>query len=49
MHQEVRYFFAGDLNAAARTVVDPARLSWVERSVLDRRTHATTRYRLTGK
>jgi hypothetical protein len=42
VHQEVRYFFAGELNAAARRVVDPKRLSWVERSSLDRRTHRTT-------
>jgi hypothetical protein len=42
VHQDVRYFFAGELNSAARRVVDPARLSWIERSALDRRTHRTT-------
>jgi hypothetical protein len=42
VHQDVRYHFAGELNSAARAVVDPARLSWVERSALDRSTHTTT-------
>ena len=41
VHQDVRYYFAGDLNAAARRVVDPRRLSWIERSTLDRGTHRT--------
>ncbi len=36
----VRYRFRGRLNAAAARVVDPARLSWVEVSTLDRRTHS---------
>ncbi len=36
----VRYRFRGRLNAAAARVVDPARLSWVEVSTLDRRSHA---------
>lgn len=36
---DVRYRFGGQLSAAARRVVDPAKLSWVEHSVhdLDRR------------
>ncbi|MBW3555632.1 MAG: DUF2505 domain-containing protein [Actinobacteria bacterium] len=42
VHQEVRYRFAGELGAAVRKVVDPQRLSWVEKSALDRRTHRTT-------
>ena len=42
VHQSVRYAFVGDLNAAVRRVVDPQRLTWVEESTLDRRTHATT-------
>lgn len=42
VHQRVRYAFAGDLNAAARAVLDPARLTWVEESTLDRATHRTT-------
>ena len=32
---EVRYRFTGDLSAAARKVVDPVKLSWVERSTHD--------------
>lgn len=35
----VRYRFRGRLNAAASRVVDPARLSWVEVSTLDRVSH----------
>src|SRR3954470_15428090 len=42
VHQWVKYAFVGDLNAAVRRVVDPARLTWVEESTLDRRTHRTT-------
>ena len=29
-HLEVRYRFTGDLSAAARAVLDPAKLTWVE-------------------
>jgi hypothetical protein len=36
---EVRYRFTGDLSAAARRVVDPAKLSWVERSTHDLARH----------
>jgi hypothetical protein len=39
--QRVRYAFVGNLSAAVRAVVDPDRLSWVEQSTLDRRTHHT--------
>ena len=39
---EVRYRFAGELSSAARAVIDPARLTWVERSVHDLATNATT-------
>ena len=42
VHQWVKYRFTGDLNAAVRRVVDPARLTWVEESTLDRATHRTT-------
>lgn len=42
VHQWVRYAFTGDLNAAVRRVVDPERLTWVEESALDRKTHNTT-------
>ena len=37
---QVRYRFRGKLSAAASRVVDPARLSWVEVSTLDRELHA---------
>jgi len=32
---QVRYRFGGELSAAARAVIDPARLTWVERSTHD--------------
>lgn len=38
----VRYRFRGDLNAAARAVLDPSRMSFVEESTLDHRTHHIT-------
>ena len=37
----VRYAFRGSLPPAVTGVVDPARLSWVQESRLDRRTHHT--------
>jgi hypothetical protein len=40
--QRVRYRFTGELNSAVTAVVDPDRLSWVEESLLDRRSHVTT-------
>lgn len=42
VQQWVKYRFTGDVNAAVRRVVDPARLTWVEESTLDRATHRTT-------
>lgn len=42
VHQSIRYRFTGEVNAAVRKVVDPARLTWVEESTLDRTTHVTT-------
>ena len=42
VHQRVHYAFAGDLSPAVTAVVDPAKLTWVEESTLDRRTHQTT-------
>ncbi|MBW3614991.1 MAG: DUF2505 domain-containing protein [Actinobacteria bacterium] len=42
VHQEVRYRFTGELSAAVRKVVDPQRLTWVEKSSLDRRAHRST-------
>jgi uncharacterized protein DUF2505 len=38
---QVRYRFTGDLSAAARRVVDPAKLSWVEHT-----THDLARYQV---
>lgn len=42
VHQRTHYAFAGDLNAAARAVLDPRKLTWVEEATLDRSTHTTT-------
>lgn len=42
VHRRIRYRFTGQLNAAVRRVVDPARLTWIEESTLDRATHHTT-------
>lgn len=39
---EVRYRFGGELSPAARAVIDPDRLSWVERSVHDLGHHSAT-------
>ena len=30
VHLEVRYHFVGELNAAARAILDPAKLTWVQ-------------------
>ncbi|HEX3622307.1 MAG TPA: DUF2505 family protein [Acidimicrobiales bacterium] len=38
---DVRYAFVGELSKAVTAVIDPARLTWVEHSMLDRRTHRT--------
>jgi hypothetical protein len=55
---QVRYQFGGELSPAARAVIDPSRLTWVERSTHDltqRRTtftmvpdHYADRFRCTG-
>ena len=37
----VRYAFTGDLPAPARRVLDPAKLTWVVESFVDRRNHET--------
>ena len=42
VRQRVRYRFEGDLSSAVTRVVDPARLTWIEETVLDRRLHRTT-------
>jgi hypothetical protein len=39
---EVRYRFGGDLNPAVTAVIDPTRLTWVERSVHDLASRHTT-------
>jgi uncharacterized protein YndB with AHSA1/START domain len=39
VRRRVRYRFAGDLPPAVTAVIDPARLTWVEESEHDRRTH----------
>jgi hypothetical protein len=39
VRQRVRYRFTGRLSAAVTAVVDPARLTWVQESLIDRRTH----------
>ena len=39
VRQRVRYRFAGHLSPAVTAVVEPAKLSWVVESVLDRRAH----------
>jgi Protein of unknown function (DUF2505) len=38
----VRYAFVGEVSAAVRRVVDPARLTWVELSTTDTSTHRAT-------
>jgi len=43
--QQVRYAFVGDLPPAVTAVVDPQRLTWVEHTGLDRRTHRSV-YRI---
>jgi len=42
VHLWIQHRFTGEVNAAVRRVVDPSRLTWVEESSLDRRTHRTT-------
>ena len=39
---QVRYRFRGDLSSAARAVLDPERLTWVEHSTHDLATRTTT-------
>jgi hypothetical protein len=42
VHLEVRYHFAGHLSAAARAVLDPDRLTWVDRSTHDLASRSVT-------
>lgn len=39
---QIRYGFSGELSAAARAVLDPSRLTWVERSTHDLGDRSTT-------
>ncbi len=39
---QIRYRFSGELSAAARAVLDPARLTWVEHSTHDLTDRSTT-------
>ena len=41
IRRRVRYQFTGHLSGAARAILDPHRLTWVEVSTLDRATHVT--------
>lgn len=41
VRMRVRYAFSGELSAAVTRFVDPAKLTWVEVSTVDRRTHLT--------
>lgn len=41
IHQRVRYAFVGELSSAVTRVVDPDRLTWVQVSRHDTRTHVT--------
>ena len=45
VHLDVRWFFSAPLSAAARAVIDPKRLTWVERSAHDLATRTVT-YRM---
>ena len=42
VHLAVRFRFTGDLSPAVTTVVDPAKLTWVEESVHDLERHTVT-------
>ena len=37
VRMQVRYRFTGELSSAARRVIDPKRLTWVDHSTIDRR------------
>jgi len=41
VRQDVRYLFQAELSSAVTRVVDPKKLTWVERSVCDLATHRT--------
>lgn len=41
VHLDIRYAYVGDLPGAALTVIDPARLTWVQRTTVDLDRHRT--------
>lgn len=41
VHQDVRFLFQAELSRAVTRVVDPALMTWIERSVCDLTTHET--------
>lgn len=42
VHQDVRFLFQAELSRAVTRVVDPALMTWIERSVCDLTRHETT-------
>jgi hypothetical protein len=42
VHQDVRYLFRAELSSAVTRVVDPERLTWIERSECDLTAHRTS-------
>ena len=42
LYRRIRYRFTGELSPAARAVIHPDRLTWIEESTLDRQRHRTT-------
>ena len=42
VHLDIRYAYTGDLPAAALTMIDPARLTWVQSTTVDLAAHTTT-------
>ena len=42
VHQDVRFLFRAELSRAVTRVVDPALMTWIERSVCDLTRHETT-------
>jgi hypothetical protein len=39
---DIRYRFTGSVSSAVRTVIDPAKISWVTRTDIDKAQHGTT-------
>lgn len=42
LRQRVRYRFVGELSPVVTKIIDPARLTWIEDTTLDRSTHRTS-------